>query len=111
MYLRAMKEVKQDPNLINDEILARTIRLCKEQLNDHDLFKEQIIRWKKESLTEEQSHELDHVEKQTFTLKGSNEEILTITQIIERSSTKKTIQTDDTELKIDVITGDFKLTV
>ena len=110
-YLKAMKDVEQDPGIIDDEIIIRTFRLCNEQLDDHELFVQQLTRWKKLTLTEDQTSKLDYAEKQTFALKVSNEEILTITQFIERSNSNKKRAPNDAEIRFDIDSGDFKLKI
>jgi len=97
------------PHVLDDATLKRMITLYTEQLEDQQLFLNQMERWKQEKLSDTELVEVNRLLSQSENLKETNEKILKLSRSIEHATIDKIIAMDDGELALSVLSGKIKL--
>ena len=103
--LENMKDAKDKPYVLDDELINRSIKLYTEQNEGSDIFLQQCAIWRKDNLTEVQLYQVQEIEKTTYELTKVNNEILAIVNTCKDFTINKILEKDDVELAFDVLTG------
>ena len=69
-------EVKDKPHVLDDATVSRAVRLYKAQLEDVQLYEQQLKRWQMQPLTGDQRREVDRLLGQLPRIKQLSEAIL-----------------------------------
>jgi len=96
------------PHVLDDATLKRMITLYTDQLEDQQLFLNQMERWKQEKLSDAELTEVNRLISQSGKLKEINENILKLSRSIEHATIDKIIAMDDEELALSVLSGKIK---
>jgi len=96
------------PHVLDDATLKRMITLYTDQLEDQQLFLNQMERWKQEKLSDAELTEVNRLISQSGKLKEINEKILKLSRSIEHATIDKIIAMDDEELALSVLSGKIK---
>jgi hypothetical protein len=87
-------EVKDKPHVLDDATISRAIRLYKAQLEDVQLYREQLTRWQMQPLTGDQRREVDRLLGQLPRIKYA---------------TPVTTVTDDTQIEVQAMAFSLRL--
>jgi hypothetical protein len=72
----ALSEARDKSHVLDDETVSRAIRLYRAQLEDLQLYEEQLRRWQSQPLTSDQRKEVDRLLGQLPRIKHLSETIL-----------------------------------
>jgi hypothetical protein len=100
-------EVKSQPHILDDATVLRAIRLYKAQLEDVQLYKEQLRRWQEQPLTADQRREVDRLLGQLPRIKQLSEAILELLDEIKEGTIDKIMAKSDAELGLDLLLGNL----
>ena len=100
-----MEKAKERPWVLDDDIIARSLKLYKEQNEDSEFFLKQCIMWKKGYLTELQLKQVLEIESSTHSLKDINDRLVSIFEYCKSRTIDKIMEKDDMELALEVLTG------
>ena len=96
-------EVKSQPHVLDDATVARAIRLYKAQLEDVQLYREQLRRWQKQPLTGDQRREVDRLLGQLPRIQQLSEAILVLLDEIKEGTIDKVMAKSDVELGMEYL--------
>ena len=102
-------KVEKKPSILDDYTIERSLKLYTEQLDDHWVFPEQLKRWQKEKISQEQAKEIKRLLKQCQELEKVTKDLIEIINKIKPFTIDKILAKDDAELALDVLTGKLKL--
>jgi len=98
---------KDKPHVLDDYTINRVLKAFNEQVEFIDLYDEQLLRWRKEALTEKQEKEIDKLSEQVNKLKELNGKVLALVNELKKGTINKIMGMDDAELALKVLTGDI----
>lgn len=104
-----MKNIKDKPHILNDELINRSVKLYTSQNEDLDLFLQQCSLWREKELTEIQQYQVTTIEENANTLIKINNQILDIVDKCKDSTIDKILAKDDLELALDALSGKITL--
>lgn len=107
--LRRMREAKEKPHILDNDIVSRSLKLYKEQNEDSKFFIKQCNIWKQEKLTELQAIQVKEIEYSVNLLTEINNKLLSIFNYCKDQTINKIMEKDDMELAIDFLTGKITL--
>lgn len=96
-----LKKAQAKPQLLNDGMVQRAIRVYSQERGLLPAYREQLCRWKQDNLTSEQLMEIMRLEKQVDKINQVLSSILVIAYNIKGKN--------DMELAMDVLMGNLKL--
>jgi hypothetical protein len=96
-------EVKDKPHVLDDATIARAIRLYKAQLEDVQLYREQLRRWQEQPLTADQRREVDRLLGQLPRIKQLSEAILELLDEIKEGTIDKILGKSDLEVGLEFL--------
>jgi hypothetical protein len=100
-------EVKDKPHVLDDATVSRAIRLYKAQLEDVQLYREQLTRWQAQPLTGDQRREVDRLLGQLSRLKQLSEAILEMLDEIKEGTIDRIMAKSDVELGMEYLLENF----
>jgi len=103
--LTNMKKVKEKPHILDDDIVARSLKLYQGQNDDSVHFLEQCNIWKQEQLSELQLTQVQKIENYTHLLIDINNQLIAIFKYCKDFTINKILAKDDLELAFDFLTG------
>jgi hypothetical protein len=103
------RQAKEQPWILDDATVERSIRLYTERLEILADNTEQIERWRKGTLTAWQQQAIDKLADQTAQTKKAVTQLLAIANEIKKDTIDQILARDDGELAFDVLTGKLKL--
>jgi hypothetical protein len=98
-------EVKDKPHVLDDATVSRAIRLYKAQLEDVQLYREQLTRWQMQPLTGDQRKEVDRLLGQLPRIKQLSEAILEMLDEIKEGTIDKILGKSDLEVGLEFLLG------
>ena len=104
-----MKNIKDKPHILNDELINRSVKLYTSQNEDLDLFLQQCSLWREKELTEIQQYQVTTIEENANTLIKIHNQILDIVDKCKDSTIDKILAKDDLELALDALSGKITL--
>lgn len=107
--LGRMREVKEKPHILDNDIVSRSLKLYKEQNEDAKFFIKQCNIWKQEKLTELQAIRVKEIECNANLLTEINNKLLSIFNYCKDQTINKIMEKDDMELALDFLTGKITL--
>jgi len=107
--LEHMREAKEKPHALDNDIVIRSLKLYKEQNEDSEFFIKQCNIWKQEKLTELQAIQVQEIECSANLLTAINNELLSIFNYCKDRTINKIMEKDDMELALDFLTGKITL--
>jgi hypothetical protein len=105
VQLRDFKEAEHKPQIFDDEIINRALKIYNAQLEDHWLFERQLELWSNEKLTTEQRTEVDNFKQRLPKIKEAYEAILALLNKMKDYTIDKILAMDDAELGLKVLMG------
>ena len=109
VQFESLKEAIPKPHVLDDQLLERTEKVYRDQLDFHWVFEEQLNRWARESLTASQQKEVTRLMGQNEKNKTVCEAILALAQELKKGTINRILEKDDLELGLDFLTGKIKL--
>ena len=101
--LETFSEVKDKPHVLDDATVSRAIRLYKAQLEDVQLYREQLTRWQAQPLTGDQRREVDRLLGQLPRLRQLSEAILEMLDEIKEGTIDKIMAKSDIEVGLEYL--------
>ena len=101
--LETFSEVKDKPHVLDDATVSRAIRLYKAQLEDVQLYREQLTRWQAQPLTGDQRREVDRLLGQLPRLKQLSEAILEMLDEIKEGTIDRIMAKSDVEVGLEYL--------
>ncbi len=101
-------EARERPHVMNDMIIDRAINNHRKYLEGAWVYDEQLARWKKEKLTEEQSQEIERLTGQMLKYRKMCEDIIAVSEEIKKGTINRILEMSDEEVAIAVLTGKLK---
>ncbi len=102
-------EARKKPHVMDDMIIDRAINNHRKYLEGAWVYDEQIARWKKEKLTEEQYREIQRLTGQMIKYRKMCEEIIAVSEEIKKGTINRILEMSDEEVAIAVLTGKLKM--
>lgn len=102
-------QAKEQPWVLDDATVNRTIKLYTERLDILADNQEQIERWRKGTLTIQQEQAIDKLAHQTAQTKQAVTQLLAIAEEIKKNTIDQILVRDDVALAFDVLSGKLKL--
>jgi hypothetical protein len=87
----------------------RAINNHRKYLDDAWVYDEQIVRWKKEKLTEEQYREIQRLTGQMVKYRKMCEDIISLSEEVRKGTINRILEMSDEEVAIAVLTGKLKM--
>ena len=91
--------------VLDDALVQRIIRVYREQQEMVPVFAEQLSRWKREPLTDEQRHEIARLERQLERYRTVVNDILALAHDHQEFTIEKVLAKDDAEVGLDYLFG------
>ncbi|MEQ8192709.1 MAG: hypothetical protein ABRQ39_32390 [Candidatus Eremiobacterota bacterium] len=101
-------EARKKPHVMDDIIIDRAINNHRKYLEGAWVYDEQIARWKKEKLTEEQYREIQRLAGQMIKYRKMCKEIIAVSEEIKKGTINRILEMSDEEVAIAVLTGKLK---
>ena len=103
-----LREVEDQPHVLDLPTVDRVIRVYTEQQGDLWLYREQLTRWGKLALTAAQRAEVTRLEARLATLGAHIETLLALAQQLRPHTIESIMAKSDIELALDVLTGKIR---
>jgi len=91
--------------ILDDALVERIIRVYSEQEEMLPVYEEQLSRWKRETLTQEQQQEISRLETQLNRYRTVLNQILGLAREHAEFTIEKVIERDDAQVGLDVLLG------
>ena len=104
-----MENIQNQPHILDDELINRSVKLFTAQNKDLDLFLQQCSLWREKELTEIQQYQVTTIEENVNSLIKINNQILDIVDKCKNSTIDKILAKDDIELALDALSGKITL--
>ena len=95
--------VRDQPYVLDDATIERSIKLHTEQRDFLWVFAEQLARWRNEQPTSNQSRELDRLEGQLERLRAVLSAILQLAEELQQGTIERVLAKSDLELGIEAL--------
>jgi len=102
-------EARKKPHVMDDVLMDQAINNHRKYLKEAWVYDEQLIRWKKEKLTEEQYREIQRLTGQMIKYRKMCEEIIAVSEEIKKGTINRILEMSDEEVAIAVLTGKLKM--
>lgn len=104
LFLKA----KGKPQVLDDSIIDRGIRVFQDQLEEADCHDRQISRWKSLEITESQRALVAHFEAGANQYRDITKQVLDLLEELRKGTINRILETDDEELGLDFLLGKIK---
>ena len=105
--LESFEEVQDNPHILDDDIVERSIKLYTEQNEDIAYFIGQCKQWQKETLTPKQKQKVMKCESNYKELRKINKRILFLMDHYKDRTIEKILEKDDIEMALDFLMGNI----
>ncbi len=102
-------EARKKPHVMDDITLDRAINNHRKYLEEAWVYDDQLVRWKKEKLTEKQSREIERMTAQMVKYRKICEDIIAVSEEIKKGSINRILEMSDEDLALAVLTGKMKM--
>ncbi len=106
--LENLSEAKEKPHVMDDYTVGRMFEVYGTQKADFWMYDEQLDRWQKETLTENQQKEISRLQAQMVKLKKVVDQNLLIAEYLKENTIEKVLAKDDAELAMEFLMGKRK---
>lgn len=106
---QTLREAEEKPQVLDDALVDRVIRLYTVQAEDAALFEEQLARWRKEDLTLAQEQEIDQRQESLQQLRELEAKILSLAERLKEGTIDRILRKSDVELAREILSGKRKL--
>jgi hypothetical protein len=106
--LANLHQAEDQPHVLDLPTVDRVIKVYIEQQRDLWLYREQLARWGRLTLTDAQQAEVTRLEERLTTLSARIEAILALAQQLRPPTIEAILAKSDIELAIDVLTGKIR---
>lgn len=104
-----LQPARHKPHTLDSALVERIQSVYSEQLETAALFKEQLARWRKESLSPERADEVARLEGQVEQLQTNLTNILGLADEVKDKTIDKILQKNDFELGLEFLLGKHQL--
>ena len=101
-------EAKEKPHVLDDATVNRAIQLSDNRSESIEIYKEQLLRWRKEKLTERERKEVERLSYQNERLRESNEKLCSLLQELKKGTINRIMEMSDLELGLKFLNGEIK---
>lgn len=102
-------QAKEQPYVLDNMTLDRAIENHRMCLEEAWVYDEQLVRWKKEELTDEQNREIERLTEKMKKYRKLCEQIIALSEEIKKGSIDSILDMDDMELAMAVLSGKLKM--
>lgn len=102
-------EAKDKPGVMDDYTIERVLDNHRHYLEDAWVYDEQVKRWSKQKLTEEQSQEVNRLTEQMKKYREMCQKIIEVTEKMEGSTINKIMEMSEEELALAILSGELKM--
>ena len=100
-----LNEALARPHVLDDATIDRVERVHNEQMEYVDIYDQQIIRWRTEKPSADQTRELDRIEEQNRQLRAVTMEVLALADELRKGSIDRIMEMSDLELSLQALLG------
>lgn len=100
-----LSEARARPHVLDDATIDRVEQVHTEQLEFVDIYDQQIVRWRTEKRTADQTRKLDRMEEQNRQLRAVTMEVLALAGELRKGSIDHIMGTSDLELGLQALLG------
>lgn len=101
-------EAKEKPHVLDDFTVSRVIDVHKQTLDDLLLYEEQLARWKKLELKDDQRREIEILTDEAARLRETTVSILALAGELKKGTIERVLEKDDFELGLETLLGKWK---
>ena len=94
-FYKNLCEARKKPGVMDDMTIDRTIKNYKKYLDDVWVYDDQIIRWKKQQLTEIQSRDLERLTEEMVKYRKLCKEIIEVSEEIKKGNIDRILEMND----------------
>jgi len=106
---RPLCEARKKPHVMDDITLDRAINNHSKYLEEAWVYDDQLVRWKKENLTEKQSREIERMTGQMVKYRKICKDIVAVSEEIKKGFINRILEMSDEDLALAVLTGKLKM--
>ena len=104
-HIRTLTEARARPHVLDDATIDRVEQAHTEQLEFLDIYAQQIGRWRTETLSTEQTRELDRMEEQNRQLRAVTEDVLALALVLRKGTIDRIMAMSDIEIGLQALLG------
>lgn len=104
-YIETLTKARTRPHVLDDAIIDRVERVHNEQLEFVDIYAQQIRRWRTESLTTDQTRDLDRMEEQNRQLRAVTVNVVALAHELRKGTIDRIMEMNDVELGLQTLLG------
>jgi hypothetical protein len=104
-HVVSLIDARARPHVLDDATITRVERVHVEQLEFVNIYDQQIVRWRTEKPTADQTRKLDRMEEQNRQLRGVTMEVLALAGELRKGSIDRIMGMSDFELGLQAILG------
>ena len=101
-------EARKKPHVMDDMTLDRAINNHRKYLEEAWVYDEQLVRWKKEELTEKQCREIERLAGQMVKYRKMCEEIIAVSEEIKKGTINRILEMSEEDVAMAILTGKLK---
>lgn len=102
-HYATLLEARYQPHVFDEELISRSIKLHTEQKDFLSIFREQLNRWSKTDLSENERKEVGRLDDQIDYLHKALCDILKLADELSRGTIEKVLAKSDTELGLEFL--------
>lgn len=102
-HIRTLTEARARPHVLDDATIDRVERVHTEQLEFLDIYAQQIRRWRTETLSTEQTRELDRMGEQNRQLRAATEDVLALALVLRTGTIDRIMTMSDVEIGLQAL--------
>ena len=97
-HIKTLTRARTRPHVLDDATVDRIDQVHTEQLEFVDLYARQIGRWRTETPSTDQTHELDRMEEQNRRLRAVTVDVLALARELRKGTIERVLGMSDAEL-------------
>ena len=106
--IRALEKGVNEPHILDDRVINKTIQAYEEAFKHCGLFGEQLNMWLALDLDPDRREEVERLIEVNQKVRAGNERILDLCEQIKQGTIDRIMETDDFELSFEALTGNRK---
>ena len=101
-------EAQANPASLDDDIIDRALRIFQKNTEHIGCYYEQLIKWRKEALSDNHNKSLDVFAQKIAQARNLNTKLINLTNEIKETTINKILEKDDAELALDFLSKNLK---
>jgi hypothetical protein len=106
--LETLQSVQSRPHVLDEATVKRLLQVYREQHAFLWVYDEQVMRWQREPLTQEQSQRLEGMAQQLIELNSALSEILAMAEAFQGKTIESILSKSDLEMAMEWLSGDLQ---